>query len=296
VLGWQYVQLLLRSDRLWAEKDWKNFPREWTVWILPLVGWRIPHPRLSFEKRKIRHFKVKKPATALQIDDLLLWAALGVILGGRLGYVFLYAMWYEHLRDFYLESPMRMLYVWQGGMSFHGGLLGVMVAILIFARLNKLDAIRVADVIAPAVPIGLLFGRLANFINGELWGKVTTVPWGVIFPHADAGPLPRHPSQLYEAGLEGIVLFCILYYFTWYMRALHRPGCTTGIFLLGYAIARFFVESVRESKDYIGSPDNWFTMGMLFSLPMGLAGLALIWFALNSTQTPQKNSTAKPKS
>jgi len=296
VLGWQYVQLLLRSDRLWAEKDWKSFPREWTVWTLPLTGWRIPHPRLSFDKKTIRPFKVKKPATAVQIDDLLLWAALGVILGGRLGYVFLYAMWYDHLRDFYLENPLRMLYVWQGGMSFHGGLLGVIVAVLIFARLNKLDPIRVGDVIAPAVPIGLLFGRLANFINGELWGKVTTVPWGVIFPHPDAGPLPRHPSQLYEAGLEGIVLFCVLYYLTWYMRALHRPGLTTGVFLLGYAIARFFVEFAREAKDYIGSPENWFTMGMLFSLPMGLAGLAFIWFALNSTQTPQKKSVAKSKS
>jgi phosphatidylglycerol:prolipoprotein diacylglycerol transferase len=290
VLGWQYVQLLLRADRLWAEKDWRTFPRERAVWTVPLLGWRVPHAKLSFDKKVRRAHKVKKPATALQIDDLLLWAALGVIIGGRLGYIFLYALWYEHLRDFYLENPLRMIFVWQGGMSFHGGLLGVIVAVLVFAKVNKLDAIRVGDVIAPAVPIGLFFGRLANFINGELWGKVTTLPWGVIFPDPSAGPLPRHPSQLYEAGLEGIVLFLLLYFLTWHTRALHKRGLMVGVYLLGYAVARFLVEFVRETKDYIGSPDNWFTMGMLFSLPMALAGAAFIWFALRGPRAePQTN-------
>lgn len=298
ILGWQYVQLLLRADRLWAEKDRRNFPREWTAWKLPFTSLRLPHPRLSFPKKVTRPFKLNKPATATHIDDLLLWAALGVILGGRLGYIVLYAMWYEHLRGFYLENPVAMLYVWHGGMSFHGGLIGVVIAVLVFARANKLDAFRLGDVIAPAVPIGLFFGRIANFINGELWGKVTTVPWGVVFPHPEAGPFPRHPSQLYEAGLEGIVLFAILYFLTWHTRALQKRGLLVGIFLLGYAAARFAVEFVREAKDYIGSPDNWFTMGMLFSLPMALAGAALIWFALRggSAATDAANAAPKAKS
>ena len=282
VLGWQYVQMILRADRLWATKNWQSFPREWTATKLPLIGLRIPHPRLSFEKKTGAPFKVQKPISAVQVDDLLLWAALGVIFGGRLGYILLYAMWYPNLRDFYFANPLQMFAVWEGGMSFHGGALGVILAVLIFAKANKLDAIRVGDVVAPAVPIGLFFGRIANFINGELWGKVTTVPWGVVFPSPYAGPLPRHPSQLYEAGLEGIVLFGILWFLVWQTRALHKRGLTTGVYLLGYAIARFSVEFVREAKDFIGSPDNWFTMGMLFSIPMALAGLAFIWFALKA--------------
>jgi len=292
VLGWQYVLLILRTDRLWAEKDWTTFPREKTSTKLPFLGWRISHARLGFDKKIQRAHQVRKPATALQVDDLLLWAALGVILGGRLGYIFLYAMWYPNLRDYYLAEPLRMMQVWEGGMSFHGGLIGVIIAVLVFSKLNKLDAVRVGDLIAPAVPIGLFFGRIANFINGELWGKVTTLPWGVIFPNPAAGPLPRHPSQLYEAGLEGIVLFFILYYFAWHARALHKRGLLIGIYLLCYSIARFSVEFVRETKDYIGSPDNWFTMGMLFSIPMGLAGLAFIWFALRE-KSPQEAAPSK---
>ncbi len=289
ILGWQYVALLVRSDRLWAEKDWRAFPRETAHFKVPFFGWRVPCPRLSFDKKTRTKFQVRPPATVDHIGDLLLWAALGVILGGRLGYIFLYALWYDNLRAYYLEDPVRILFTWEGGMSFHGGLIGVIVAVLIFARFAKLDAFRLGDVIAPAVPIGLLLGRLTNFINGELWGTVTTVPWGVVFPHPEAGPLPRHPSQLYEAGLEGIVLFALLYYLTWHTRALHRRGFMTGVFFLGYAVARFLVEFVRETKDYIISPDNWFTMGMLYSIPMGLVGLAFLWFAVNApVKKPQR--------
>lgn len=279
ILGWQYVRLLVLNDRVWAEKNWQNFPRAGEFWIVPLFHWRVPHPRFSFPLKVRKDHQVKPPATPVQIDDLLLWAALGVIVGGRMGYVFLYAMWYDHLRAYLLENPTRMLYVWEGGMAFHGGLIGVIVAVLLFARVNKLDPIRVGDTIAIATPIGLFFGRIANFINGELWGKVTTLPWGIIFPHPDAGPLPRHPSQLYEATLEGIVLFAIMHYMAYNTRALHKPGMMIGTFLLGYGAARFSVEFVRETKDYIFSPDNWFTMGMLYSIPMMLAGLAFIFYA-----------------
>ena len=295
VLGWQFIRVLLKTDRLWTEKDWRAFPREMTAWTFPFTGWRIPAARLSFDNKTRRKFLVRAPATPDHLDDLLLWAALGVIVGGRLGYIFLYAMWYDGLRDFYLENPLRIFYVWQGGMAFHGGLLGVVVAILLFTRANKLDPFRVGDIVAVATPIGLFFGRIANFINGELWGKVTAAPWGVIFPHPDAGPLPRHPSQLYEAALEGIVLFCILYALTYHTRILHRPGLMTGIFLVGYSIARFSVEFVREASSYVFSPEHWFTMGMLFSIPMAIAGAGFIWYGLRAESPSEPKATANPK-
>ena len=250
ILGWQYVRLLVLNDRLWAVKNWGTFPRERAEWTVPFTHLTIPHPRFAFPQKVRKEFGVKAPATPTQIDDLLLWAALGVIIGGRLGYVFLYAMWYEPLRQHILENPMRIFFVWEGGMAFHGGLIGVIVATLLFARLNKLDPIRLGDTVAIAAPIGLFFGRLANFINAELWGKVTTVPWGVVFPHSDAGPLPRHPSQLYEAALEGLLLFAVMHFMAYHTRVLHRPGQMVGTFLVGYGLARFGVEFVRETKDY----------------------------------------------
>ncbi len=289
MLGWQYIRLLLITDRLWAEKRWKDFPRERTSWVVPLVGWRVTVPHLHFDKKMRRKYRVRAPATPDQVDDLLLWAALGVILGGRLGYVFLYAMRYENLRDYYFANPLRIFYVWEGGMAFHGGLVGVIIAIILFSRRNKLNAFRLGDVVAVAAPIGLFFGRLANFINGELWGRVTTAPWGVIFPHPDAGPLPRHPSQLYEATLEGLVLFGILWVLTYHTRIFHRPGLMTGIFLVGYSLARFSLEFFREASSYVFSPEHWLTMGMLFSIPMGLAGAGFIWFAL------RKKPAARPE-
>ena len=295
ILGWQYTAMFVRADRLWAEKDWRKFPRETAYFVLPFVGWRIPHRRFSFDRKTRKNFQVKAAATPEQISDLLLWAALGVIVGGRLGYIFLYALWYPSLREYYLEEPIRILFTWEGGMAFHGGLIGVVVAVILFARKNRLDPFRLADVMAPAVPIGILFGRLANFINGELWGKVTIVPWGVVFPHPEAGPLPRHPSQLYEAGLEGLVLFAILSLFAWKTRALHKRGFLLGVFLLCYGLSRILVEFFRETKDFIGSPDNWFTMGMLFSIPMALAGLAFIWIAMKRPELLPKTIWAAKK-
>lgn len=214
----------------------------------------------------------KNPASEDDIDDLLLWVTLGVILGGRLGYVLFYNFGY------YLSNPGSALALWQGGMSFHGGCFGVILAVIIFAYRRNIPILSLGDMVAASVPLGLLLGRLANFINGELWGRVTDAPWGVIFP--TGGPLPRHPSQLYEAALEGALLLILLNVLVWKFRALHRPGLLTGLFLVGYAISRALVELVREPDAHIGILSSGLTMGQILSLPMLLAGAAFIFFAL----------------
>lgn len=203
-----------------------------------------------------------------QIDDLLFWVALGVILGGRLGYVLFYRP------DHYLFNPLEILKVWQGGMSFHGGMLGVIVAIIWFSRRHKLPMLSVGDTVAVAVPIGLFFGRIANFVNGELFGRVSDAPWAMVFP--GGGLFPRHPSQLYEAGLEGLVLFLVLAWLAYRTTALRRPGMTTGVFLVGYGVARGFIELFREPDVGIALPEIGVTMGQLLSLPMLIVGLLLI--------------------
>jgi phosphatidylglycerol:prolipoprotein diacylglycerol transferase len=204
-----------------------------------------------------------------QVDDLLFYGALGVILGGRLGYVVFYG--FEQL----LADPLYLLRIWQGGMSFHGGLLGVLVAAWLFGRKHGLGFFGVTDFIAPLVPLGLGAGRVGNFINGELWGRVSDVPWAMVFAHA--GPLPRHPSQLYEAFLEGLVLFLLL----WFYSARPRPRmAVSGLFLAGYGAARTVVEFAREPDAHLGYlAGGWLTMGMLLSLPMVLAGLLLMGLA-----------------
>ena len=182
--------------------------------------------------------------------------------------------------DLIWTDPLEIVRVWNGGMSFHGGLIGVAVALLWFARVHKVDVIRLADVVAPCVPIGLFFGRIANFINGELWGRPTGVPWGVVFP--DAGPEPRHPSQLYEAALEGLALFGLLYAATHAVKMLPRKGATSGLFLAGYATFRIVLETVREPD--IGMPvfPSGLTMGMMLSIPMLVAGLTLLVLAMRA--------------
>ena len=204
-------------------------------------------------------------------DDFLLWATLGVILGGRLGYVSFYQPAY------YLYNPLDILQVWQGGMSFHGGLLGVGVAVFLFTRKRKIPGLAFCDVVSVAAPIGLLFGRLANFINGELYGRISDVPWAMVFPRG--GPNPRHPSQLYEATLEGLVLFAVLAFLVYRTRAMERPGTLTGVFLIGYALARAAVEFVREPDAHLGLVAAGATMGQLLSLPLALGGLYLVWRA-----------------
>ena len=219
------------------------------------------------------------PATVAQTDDLVLWLTFGVIVGGRLGYIAFYG------RDQFAHDPMEMLRLWHGGMSFHGGFLGVIAAIIGFSLLNKIDMLRLGDLIAPCVPIGLFFGRIANFINGELWGRPTTLPWGIIFPSAPDA-LPRHPSQLYEATLEGLVLFLILRWATHHARWLPRKGALVGLFVLFYGAFRIALENVRNPD--IGMPNFPFglTMGMILSIPMVLAGLALIVLALRRPLPP----------
>ena len=189
-------------------------------------------------------------------------------MGGRLGYVLFYKPVY------YFQNPAEILYVWQGGMSFHGGLLGLVVAIVVFSRRRGFRTLALGDLVAAAAPLGLFFGRIANFINGELFGRTTDVPWAVVFPHG--GDLPRHPSQLYEAFLEGVVLFAVL------AALAHRPGVTrragllTGVFFLGYGASRIFVELFREPDAHLGFIVGPLTMGQILSIPMILLGLYLI--------------------
>lgn len=209
------------------------------------------------------------PLEPVKVDDLLVWAALGVILGGRIGYVLFYNPAY------FAANPLEILQVWQGGMAFHGGFLGVLLAVFLFARRQGVSALTLFDVAAAATPIGLFFGRIANFINGELYGRVTDVPWAVIFPYG--GPEPRHPSQIYEALLEGLVLFVVLRWLTHGRGMLARPGFVAGAFAVGYGVARIIAELFRMPDAHIGYLAGWLTMGMLLSLPMILAGLWLMW-------------------
>ncbi len=210
--------------------------------------------------------------TAQHVDDFLVWATVGVILGGRLGYVFFYQPVY------FLAHPLEIPQMWNGGMSFHGGLIGVITAMILFARRRGIALFALADVIAATAPIGLLLGRIANFINGELWGRETDVPWGVIFPHA--GPNPRHPSQLYEAFLEGFVLLIVLSCLVLAWRSRWRVGLTSGAFLIGYSLSRMAVETVRQPDDYIGLLVFGSTWGQWLSVPMLLFGVYMIGRAL----------------
>ena len=206
---------------------------------------------------------------AEQISDLLFYTALGVILGGRIGYTFFY-----NLPNF-LHQPVVIFKVWDGGMSFHGGLLGVIVAILLYCRKTKKNVFQVTDFVSPLVPIGLAAGRVGNFINGELWGRVTTVPWAMVYPQA--GPLPRHPSEVYEFFLEGVLLFTIL----WLYSAKPRPRmAVSALFLLGYGCVRFFAEFFRQPDPQYGYIFwHWVTMGQILSAPMIIIGGWLFWFA-----------------
>jgi len=231
LLGWRYAVMLARNTRLWGPAG--------------------------------------SPATAEQLDDLVLWITLGIILGGRLGYVLFYAT------DLIWREPLEILMVWNGGMSFHGGFLGVSLALILFARRHRIPFFNLTDLVAPVVPIGLFFGRIANFINGELWGRPTDAPWGVIFP--GGGPSPRHPSQLYEALLEGLVLFILMWVASHRAGWLQKPGAVTGIFLAGYGFFRMCLETVREPDSFLPQYPFGLTMGMMLSIPMLLVGLWLIW-------------------
>ncbi|WP_088348536.1 MULTISPECIES: prolipoprotein diacylglyceryl transferase [Rhodomicrobium] len=234
-LGWLYMRRLLREPALWGGAA---------------------------------------PMRPEQADDFLLWATLGTVIGGRLGFILLYEP------NLFLHDPLRVFSVWQGGMAFHGGLAGVITAIVLFARANRIPWLKLADLCAAVVPFGLFFGRIANFINGEIYGRLTDVPWAVDFPASvlESGhlPGPRHPTQLYEAFFEGIVLFLILRYLTHSRGSLKFPGLTAGVFLCGYALARIGVEFFKEwdFNQYFTTP--YFSEGMVYSLPMLAYGVYLI--------------------
>lgn len=204
-----------------------------------------------------------------EIDDILFYGALGVIIGGRLGYVVFYQP------SYYLIHPHEIVYLWQGGMSFHGGFLGVLAAMVFFARKTGKRWLAVMDFVAPLVPLGLGAGRLGNFINGELWGRATDVPWGMIFPQADH--LVRHPSQLYQFALEGILLFIVLW---WYSRKPRPVGAVSGLFLIGYGSFRFLVEYTREPDSFLGLLAMNLSMGQWLSLPMVMIGIWMLGRAL----------------
>lgn len=208
---------------------------------------------------------------AADLDDFVLWVTLGIILGGRIGYVLVYNPGY------FAAHPAEAVQLWKGGMSFHGGFVGCLVAVSLFAARRRIPLLVLGDLTCAAAPIGLFFGRLANFINAELWGRPTDLPWGMVFP--GGGPLPRHPSQLYEAALEGVLLFAALALLI-RAGALRRPGIVTGAFITGYGLARSFAEFFREPDPQLGFLWGGLTMGMLLSLPMILGGAALIVIAL----------------
>ncbi|MCQ1810461.1 prolipoprotein diacylglyceryl transferase [Neorhizobium galegae] len=215
----------------------------------------------------------QSPITAVQLDDFLVWVAAGIVLGGRIGYILFYDM------GAVAANPIRAIEIWNGGMSFHGGFIGATIAMIIFARRNAIPVWSMFDTVAAVVPFGLFFGRIANFINGELWGRLSSAPWAVVFP--TGGPFSRHPSQLYEAGLEGIVLVLVLALLIFRFKALKVPGTIAGTFVVGYALCRIFVEFFREPDAQLGYllGTNWLTMGMVLSLPMIAAG---VWAILRA--------------
>jgi phosphatidylglycerol:prolipoprotein diacylglycerol transferase len=232
-----------------------------------LLGW-VYARRLASTSRLWRHDQ--SPITHAHLDDFLVWVAAGVVIGGRTGYVLFYDL------GPVLQNPIRAVEIWNGGMSFHGGFLGATLAIILFARRNAIPVWSMLDIIAAVVPIGLFFGRIANFVNGELWGRLSSMPWAMVFP--TGGPFARHPSQLYEAALEGLLLLAVLALMIFRLRALKTPGLVAGTFVTGYALSRIFVEFFREPDKQLGYllGTDWLTMGMILSTPMIAVGVAAI--------------------
>ncbi|MDO9709808.1 prolipoprotein diacylglyceryl transferase [Paracraurococcus lichenis] len=231
------------------------------AYILGIVlGWLLGRRMVALEPAV---------ATRQQADDYITWVTLGIILGGRLGYVLFYRPGH------YLTHPLEILQVWQGGMAFHGGMLGVIVATVLFCRQQRIDLLAFGDRVASVVPIGLFLGRCANFVNGELWGRPADVPWAMVFPH-DPLQVPRHPSQLYQAGMEGVLLFLLLQALVHVPAIRARRGFVAGAFLAGYGVARTLGEFFREPDSFLGFLFAGATMGQLLSLPMILVGLWLM--------------------
>ncbi len=236
-----------------------------------LIGWLYARRMIVNE----RLWGGPAPFTLLDFDDFVLWVTLGIIIGGRTGYVLFYNL------DVYVAHPLEMFKLWDGGMSFHGGFLGCVAAVVLFALKRHIPFLSLGDVTCAVGPIGLFLGRLANFVNGELWGRPTDVPWAMIFPSPDAGGVPRHPSQLYEAALEGLVLFALLNVLV-RRGALKRPGTIIGVFAIAYAVMRSFCELFREPDRQLGFIWHDMTMGMLLSVPLAIAGIGFLAYALRT--------------
>jgi phosphatidylglycerol:prolipoprotein diacylglycerol transferase len=248
-----------------------------------IAGWFYARSIISSQKL----WGGPAPLTVTDFDDFVIWITLGIILGGRTGYVLFYN--FAH----FAANPIEIVQLWNGGMSFHGGVIGCIVAIVLFALHRGVPTLSLGDVTAAVAPIGLFLGRIANFINGELWGRQTDVPWAMIFPHG--GPIPRHPSQLYEAALEGVVLFMIVGLLV-RSGALKRPGIVTGVFALGYGVARIICEFFREPDAQLGFLWGGLTMGMLLCIPLILAGSAMLVVVLRQPLPKSKPQNAKLKS
>jgi phosphatidylglycerol:prolipoprotein diacylglycerol transferase len=232
-----------------------------------LIGWLYARALI----KRAALWGGKAPLTVTDFDDFILWVTLGIIIGGRTGYVLFYNL------PFFIAHPAEIVQLWHGGMSFHGGFIGCVVAVFLFAQTRGIPVLSLGDITCAVGPVGLFLGRLANFINDELWGRATDVPWAIVFP--SGGPVPRHPSQLYEAGLEGLVLLAVLALLI-RAGALKRPGLIIGCFAAGYALARSFCEFFREPDAQLGFLWGGATMGQLLSIPLFLAGLAFILYAL----------------
>jgi phosphatidylglycerol---prolipoprotein diacylglyceryl transferase len=254
------------------------------AYVVGLLGGWFYAKRLAAKADLWGGLKQPKP---IDVDDLIVWVALGVVLGGRIGYVLFYNL------GSYLSQPLEILAVWRGGMSFHGGFLGAVLAIVLFARARGLNPLAMLDMAAVVTPIGLFFGRIANFINGELWGRpAPDFPYAVVFPHA--GPVPRHPSQLYEAFGEGLILFIVMILAS-RRFGFRRPGLLGGIFVLGYALARIVCEFFREPDQQlgflfgssVGALGGGITMGMLLSIPMAIVGATAIVLAARGVTRPR---------
>jgi phosphatidylglycerol---prolipoprotein diacylglyceryl transferase len=249
---WYGLMYLVGFAMIWSLGRWRIGKQESTVW------------------------------RAKDLDDALFYGILGTILGGRLGYVFFYK-----LGD-YLAEPWRIFYVWEGGMSFHGGMLGVILAMWLFARMRNQDWLHITDFVAPLIPLALGAGRLGNFINAELWGRPADVPWAMIFPNVDN--MPRHPSQLYEFTLEGVALFLLLW---WYSSKPRPRGAVSGLFLVGYGVFRFIVEFTREPDRFLGFLALGLTMGQWLSLPMIAIGAAMIMWAYSKDRPPSPGADSR---
>jgi len=266
LLGWRYAVRLVRTPRLWGGRA--------------------------------------ATLTPLQIDDLILWVTLGVILGGRIGYILFYMLPLTQTREALFADPLMAFRVWEGGMSFHGGMLGVLAAMLGFAWTNKTDVFRLADIVVACEPIGQFFGRLANFINGELWGRHTDLPWGMVFCNdtimaenngsCPAGLDPRHPSQLYEAALEGLAMFLILRWATHRWLWLRRRGAVTAMFLIFYGLFRIALETVRNPDEGLQNLPFGITVGEILSLPMVLAGALMLAWSLRQPLPPAEPDEGAP--